>query len=264
VVRVATAAIGIPVVLFITYVGGWPFAITIGAVTLAATVEFYMMMRAGSYRPALHLGLPAAVALAVWPFVTARPAQAWIAILVLVVSVAGGWYLLPANYRGGLGGWLSTVAGAAYIGLFLGHLSLLRQVHDGAWWVVASFLMTWGYDSGAYFAGSYLGRHPFMQHVSSRKTLEGVAGGLIVSTIVALILAPTVGVVAWKALLLGLGAGMACQTGDLVESMLKRHAGVKDSGRIIPGHGGLLDRIDGLLFAGVLTYYVAALLGYAP
>src|SRR5207248_1903493 len=128
---------------------------------------------------------------------------------------------------------------------------------------LAVLLMTWAYDSGAYFAGSYLGMHPFMQHVSSKKTREGVAGGLGLAMISALVLVPTVHVVFWKALLLGLAAGIVCQIGDLVESMLKRHVGVKDSGTLIPGHGGLLDRIDGLLFTGALTYYAAALLGYA-
>lgn len=263
VTRVATAVVGIPIVLLVDHLGGWVFGALVGLAAVVGTVEFYIMMRRGQYRPAAHLGLPASAALAVWPFVTARPQQAWIAILALLITLAGAWYLVPAVYESGLGGWLTTVAGACYVGLLLGHLSLLRVARDGAWWILAVLLMTWAYDSGAYFAGSYFGRHPFMAHVSAKKTVEGVVGGLALSTVVGLVLVTTVHLVFWKALLLGLGAGIACQTGDLVESMIKRQVRVKDSGTLIPGHGGLLDRIDGLLFTGALTYYAAALLGYA-
>lgn len=249
--------------LIVDHLGGWPFGAIIGLAAVVGVLEFYIMMRAGGYRPAVPLGIAAGLALALWPLETSNPQQAWIAILVILVCGAGAWYLVPAVYQTGLGGWLTTVAGATYVGLLLGHLTLLRSARDGAWWILAALLMTWAYDTGAYFAGTYLGRRPFMHHVSPKKTVEGVAGGLALSAIAGLVIVPTIGVEFWKALLLGLAAGAVCQTGDLVESMLKRQVGVKDSGTLMPGHGGLLDRIDGLLFTGALTYYAAALLGYA-
>jgi phosphatidate cytidylyltransferase len=102
-----------------------------------------------------------------------------------------------------------------------------------------------------------------MAHVSPKKTLEGVCGGLVCSAAAGLIAVPAVNLLWWQALALGVAGGIAAQTGDLFESMLKRQTGVKDSGTLIPGHGGLLDRIDGLLFVAPLVYYVALLTGHA-
>jgi phosphatidate cytidylyltransferase len=161
-------------------------------------------------------------------------------------------------------GWLATEGGAVYVGIMLGHLSLLRALPDGAWWVFATLVMTWAYDTGAYVTGSQMGRRPFMQHVSSKKTVEGVMGGLVLAGIAGFILVPSVGVAAPVALALGLLVGAAAQAGDLIESLFKRRAGVKDSGMIFPGHGGMLDRIDALLVTGAVVYYAAALLGYVP
>jgi phosphatidate cytidylyltransferase len=150
-----------------------------------------------------------------------------------------------------------------YVGLLLAHLGLLRSYRDGAWWVFAALLTTWLYDIGAYVTGRTVGKRPFMRHISPKKTVEGVAGGLALSTLAGLATVPTVGLRVWQALLLGLLAGVAAQIGDLVESMIKRQAGVKDSGAIFPGHGGVLDRIDSLLFSGALIAYLALLFGYA-
>lgn len=221
------------------------------------------MMRAGGYHPAAHLGVPAAAAIVVLPFVLPHPQAAWVGILVLTVALAGAWYLIPFVYEFGLRGLLATVGGVAYVGLLLGHLSLLRGLGHGAWWVLIALLLNWAYDTGAYVAGSLVGKRPFMHHVSSKKTLEGVGGGLLLSTVTGLAAVPTLGLLLWQGLALGLAVGLVAQTGDLVESMIKRHVGVKDSGTIIPGHGGMLDRIDSLLFTAALTYYAAALFGYA-
>src|SRR5207302_214600 len=151
-----------PVVLIVDHLGGWPFGVIIGLATVGGVLEFYIMMRAGGYRPAIPMGLAAALALAIWPLVTSRPQQAWIAIVVVLVCGAGAWYLMPAVYQTGLGGWLATITGAIYVGLLLGHLSLLRGARDGAWWIFAVLLMTWAFDTGAYFGGSYFGKRPFM------------------------------------------------------------------------------------------------------
>jgi phosphatidate cytidylyltransferase len=261
-VRVATAAIGIPIVLAANYEGGALFAVLVGLVAAIGAVEFYLLCRAAGSRPTLVLGIPATAVIAALPLFVSMPERAWIGILVLLALTAGATYLTRSLFAAGLDGWLTTIGGAIYIGVLLGHLSLLRTLHQGAWWVFAVLLMTWAYDTGAYFAGSQLGRRPFMQHVSASKTLEGVMGGLLLSGIAGFVLVPTVGVAAPLALALGLLIGAVAQMGDLAESMFKRRAGVKDSGTIIPGHGGVLDRIDALLFTAAVTYYAAALLGY--
>jgi phosphatidate cytidylyltransferase len=118
-------------------------------------------------------------------------------------------------------------------------------------------LLVWGYDTGAYLTGRWLGRRRLIDHVSPSKTLEGLVGGLLTATIAAGIGGWLVGLPAWHALVLGPFIGLAAQAGDLAESLLKRAANRKESGFLIPGHGGMLDRIDSFLFAG------PALAGYA-
>jgi phosphatidate cytidylyltransferase len=238
------------------------FAVLVALAAIIATAEFYFLCRAAGTRPALILGVPASAIIAALPLAVPSPERAWIGILVFLAIASALMYLSPLLFSAGMDGWLATVGGSVYVGVLLGHLTLLRTLHRGAWWVFAALLMTWAYDTGAYFAGSQLGRRPFMRHVSSRKTVEGVLGGLVLSGIAGFVLIPAVDMAAPLALALGLVVGAVAQIGDLSESMFKRRAGVKDSGTIVPGHGGLLDRIDALLFTGAITFYAAALLGY--
>jgi phosphatidate cytidylyltransferase len=227
-------------------------------------MEFYQMLRGAGYRPFILAGLASAAVMAAVPIFVRQPQTTWIAILVLLLGVAGAYYLIPDLYRTGLLNWSMTLLPVVYVGLLLGHLVWLRQDHRGAWWVFSALVITWAYDTGAYAAGSGYGRRPFMAHVSAKKTREGVVGGLLLATLAGLLAVPTVQLDVWQGLLLGCLIGVAAQTGDLVESMIKRQLGVKDSGTMLPGHGGLLDRIDSLLFAAPVVAYVALLLGYAP
>ena len=123
-------------------------------------------------------------------------------------------------------------------------------------------LVVWGYDTGAYLVGRQVGRHRLVEHISPAKTVEGLAGGLVAATIAAGIGAALIGLDPWHPLLIGPIVGITAQVGDLAESMLKRAAGRKDSGGIIPGHGGILDRIDSFLFAApVLAGYALLVAG---
>ncbi|HYF62392.1 MAG TPA: phosphatidate cytidylyltransferase, partial [Herpetosiphonaceae bacterium] len=132
------------------------------------------------------------------------------------------------------------------------------RLAPGAAWIFATFAVTWASDTGAYFAGRAFGRNKMSPRLSPKKTWEGFAGGTLASIgagvgIVALLglpVSPLVGVA------LGLIGAIGGTLGDLAESMLKRQAGVKDSGNLIPGHGGLLDRVDSLLFTAPLIYYL--------
>ena len=131
----------------------------------------------------------------------------------------------------------------------------------GRTWLLIAVVTVWAYDSGAYAVGRTWGRRHFAVHLSPGKTLEGVAGGLIAAVVVS-------GAVLWSAgqpivggLVLGLLVGLAAQAGDLAESMLKRAASVKDSSNLIPGHGGMLDRVDSILFAAPAVYFYLLILG---
>jgi len=156
-------------------------------------------------------------------------------------------------------GW--QMVGIIYIPLLLGHLVLLRQLPDGRGWVFLVLFAVMACDSLAYFTGVSFGRHKLYPQVSPKRSIEGSLGGLVGACLgvwlAALLFLPnfTTGHV----IMVGLLLGCAGQIGDLFESLLKRACGVKDSGGIFPGHGGILDRLDSLLFAFPLAYYLARL-----
>jgi len=262
--RLATAAVGIPLVLAVNYAGGWFLAVLVAVASLVGSFELWQMLRQGGRRPLLPVAALGAAILATAPVLNHRPEAIWVGVIVAIMSLAGAYYLLPRVFSTGLPNWIATVSIPLYTGLLLGLLHLLRYARHGAWWIVLVLVMTWAYDTGAYFAGRKFGHTPFMQHVSSKKTREGVLGGLLLSTLSGLLGVWRIGLAPWQALLLGLLTGAVAQGGDLMESMMKRSSGVKDSGTIIPGHGGLLDRIDSLLFTGALGFYAAVILGYGP
>ena len=155
--------------------------------------------------------------------------------------------------------WGLAIASAVYAGGLLGFLVLLRELPNGFLWVALAFAVTWAYDTFGYLVGRGLGRRGFMTHISPRKTWEGVAGGMLAAIVVVAAFAPVLGYAWWLAFPIGFLWGLAAQAGDLVASMLKRDTGQKDSGRVIPGHGGMLDRLDALLFVAPAVFAFARL-----
>ncbi len=157
--------------------------------------------------------------------------------------------------------WTSFFTGIAYVGVCAAHLGLLRHMPMGREWVLFLLVTVFSGDAGAYYAGKGIGRHKLCPNVSKGKTVEGAAGGLISNAVAAFFL--------WFVLLrdidpralilLALVIGAVGQVGDLVESMVKRSAGVKDSGSILPGHGGILDRVDAVLLASPCLYWILSL-----
>ena len=152
--------------------------------------------------------------------------------------------------------------GSAYIGWMLSHLILLHKMECGIALIFFVFLVTWGADTAAYYVGSLFGTHKFAPRISPGKTIEGAFGGLIGAVMMALV--AKIGFMPWldvaDCVILGLLLGSVGLVGDLFESRLKRHAGVKDSGTILPGHGGLLDRVDSLIFTSPVFYYYVVLI----
>jgi len=145
--------------------------------------------------------------------------------------------------------------------VLLSYLYLLRQLPRGIEWTFFAFLLVWATDTGAYLIGRQFGHHLLAPQVSPKKTVEGSLGGLMLSILVAFAFWRVVGGSSWiPYILLAVVIGISAQVGDLFESALKRSAGVKDSGKLIPGHGGVLDRFDSLIFALPLVYYGVILL----
>ncbi len=154
-------------------------------------------------------------------------------------------------------GWI--ILGLVYLPFLLGHLIPLRLLSDGQQWIFLTLIAIMGCDTCAYFIGSKIGKHKLYPAVSPNKSIEGAVGGLVGSVLGVLLakisFLPVIGI--FEVVLIGLLLGVMGQLGDLFESLLKRACQVKDSGSMIPGHGGILDRLDSLLFAFPIIYYIA-------
>ncbi|GKS57855.1 phosphatidate cytidylyltransferase [Nitrospira sp.] len=157
-----------------------------------------------------------------------------------------------------------TILGIVYIGLGLSYLILLRSLTDGQFLLLFVLLVTFAADTGAYYVGKMLGRHALAASISPNKTIEGLFGGLVLAvtaTYIGRSWLPYLDFTLLDAIALGMILTLAGLAGDLVESAIKRSVGAKDSGGLLPGHGGMLDRIDSLLFTGPAFYYYVAFNG---
>jgi phosphatidate cytidylyltransferase len=271
--RATSAAILVPVLLIVLAVGGLALTIAVAVITVLAGREVFQLLRqAGNATlPALGIVLALTVILdAAFPEVLEGSGLLLIGVGIVLVAVAS--FTRP-DPRDGLSTWMATVFGALYVGMLafvlrLGHAAPLTPagaplavLGTERGWVLLLILAVWAYDTGAYLIGRRFGRERFLTHISPSKTYAGLVGGIVASTIVVGAMLVGLGQPVWHAAILGPIAALAAQAGDLAESMLKRAAGAKDSGTLIPGHGGMLDRVDSFLFAApVVTLYVVAVL----
>lgn len=254
---------------------GWwsPATVLVVAVCIVlGIVELFALLRQGGFTPRLGPGL--AVGLLLCAAAALRPLTSVDLTglaLALGVGLTLSVELLPHDRSASLQSWALTFAGAVYVGWLLSAFILLRQLDTplrggllaplgipaGAAWLFLVLAITWIQDSAAYFVGRSLGRTPMAPILSPKKTWEGFAGGMAASILTALAAVPLLGLPIGlaAAALIGAAAGVAGPLGDLGESLMKRQIGVKDSGNLIPGHGGILDRMDSLLFTGPVVYY---------
>ncbi len=287
--RALTALVLIPLVVALVFFGGWvAFAGALLALGIGIS-ELRAMFRQRGWRPLIALSAAFGVAaLAAARVLVLAPHQlatvlvvAGAAISTLLV-LAFGWLILTRHSLDGVVvDWALTLAGAFYLGWPLAFFLLLRGDRLGAanvgfWWLLALFFMTWANDTFALLGGHYFGRggiHPLSPVISPKKTWEGFAGGLIFTVIAAFVFLlalpalfhqpiPHLGPL--DAAIIGVLVAIAATIGDLAESLLKRGTGVKDSGTIIRGHGGLLDRMDSLLFVVFVVFFYAAYLHALP
>ena len=179
--------------------------------------------------------------------------------LVLSLALVGGLgaFLVVPGRRQGLGRWAMGVAGALYIGMpFNYYLLLYTSKPNGLAWTLFTILAVVANDAAALLVGSRIGRHPFFATISPHKTVEGAIAGVLASVIAMLLgVSVILGLSPLHAIVIGLLVGVSALIGDLVESQMKRIAEVKDSSHLIPGHGGVLDRLDSILFPPILVYF---------
>jgi len=245
-------------ILFIHFASTLLFLLLVCVVAVLGLFEFYAMALPESRRPERFLAT--AVGTALVPLLGLQQAAFLNGALTLTVLLFAVVFLF--RFRD-----LSTVVqhlalllfGFLYVSLLLGHLSLLRGLPHGREWVYLVLLLVMASDTAAYFTGVSIGRRKLYPAISPNKSVEGAVGGLagcLAGAFVGKLWFLPVLTIS-DCLALGLGIGVLAQLGDLFESMLKRSFGVKDSGTIIPGHGGILDRLDSLLFAFAPAYYYA-------
>ncbi len=254
--RILTATFGIPVVILLIYLGGW--VLTAGVAILAAigVVEISRMFRARG--------------IVFYPWLTV----AWIWAIMAAVGIGRG--LLPVLVLGAaivaivsllsspqesFQGAVTTTWVAVYLGLFFAFLPMIRALRHGQVFSYAFFAVIWATDTTAYFVGRQWGRHKLMPRVSPGKTWEGTASGTVSGVAVSVVAFGIAHMVLWHGLVFGFTVSIVGQIGDLLESAIKRYTGVKDSGALLPGHGGVLDRFDSSLLALPIAYYLLVGLG---
>jgi phosphatidate cytidylyltransferase len=257
--RLLTATLVLPVVIWFVYWGRLAFLILVSLILTLAVSEYHRLVVQIGLRPFLPFG----VAL-VWLSVLDAyfvEADFWRLGEALVMLASLTWQLLSRRERD-IADWALTVAGGVYIGLCGAYLIRLRNLPaDGLWWTLIVLSATFSADTGAQIVGLTLGRHRMTPELSAGKTWEGYAGGLILGSAGAALIAALsrhwgdATVLVSHSWVVGLLIAALAPMGDLAVSMLKRQAGVKDSGRLFPGHGGALDRLDSLLWAAVIGYY---------
>ena len=294
--RLISALILAPIVVAVAIAGEPWTSSLVGLLVFLAMVELISLLDAAGFAPPQVVALAAGIVVAGAGLIAANqalvggaladllratdppglPAIALAAALV-VLGVAG---FTRAEPRDGFLTWAVTSFGIAYVGLLAPFIAAVAHLapaggsastpigglnlHAGTAWILLLLLVVWGYDSGAYLTGRWLGRRRLIDHISPSKTVEGLAGGLLAATVAAGIGAWLIGLDAWQPLVIGPVVGLAAQAGDLAESLVKRAAGRKESGFLVPGHGGVLDRIDSFLFAApVLVVYALLIAGFS-
>jgi phosphatidate cytidylyltransferase len=254
--RILVSAAGIPLVLWLVYLGGWPMFGLTAVAALVALHELYWMTRTlrpvvlAGYLGALAALLGATLGGADWAL------AGLLSTLLLAFVIKGGLSTVSVSV---------TLLGVAWIGLGLAHALLLRDIDEhGVLAVYTVLLAVWAGDAAAYFVGRLVGRHKLAPTVSPGKSWEGLIAGTVATVAVTFVAVYEQNFLTIsESLVLGVVIAIVAPLGDLFESALKRDADVKDSGRLLGGHGGVLDRIDALLFAWVAAYYVVLAFGAA-
>lgn len=276
--RVMSAVVAVPILAVLIWFGFWPVTTLVVAATVLSLYELFQALEQGGYHPRRLTGIACGLGFCAAAILTHTLGRDLIGVALALGLLLGLLVeLAQRDHEGALLSWALTFTGACYVGWLLSHYILIQTLQTplladgwltglgilpGSAWVYAVLAITWLQDTGAYFAGRAFGRHKMAPYLSPKKTWEGAIGGLFSAIIVALLVKPLFGLpISYVSVaLLGVVGGIVGPLGDLAESLIKRQVHVKDAGTLIPGHGGILDRIDSMLFTGPVLYYLILLL----
>ena len=263
--RVIVAIILLPIGLAAIFAGGLWFFGLIALILGLAAWEYAGLFRTGGYQPSGFLVVSGVLAILISRYLASFDYDPWLLPLLLLISIS---YHLVTYERGrdqAATDFASTLGGIFYLGLLGSYFISLRALPEGEWWLLVALPAVWLADSGAYFIGTKFGRHRLSPRLSPKKSWEGYLGGIVVGVLGTplllllyqqLGLAPDSAITTGNAVVVGAAMALFPTLGDLGVSMIKRQVGVKDSGNLLPGHGGALDRIDSWLWAAVISYYL--------
>jgi phosphatidate cytidylyltransferase len=258
--RLLVAIIALPILIAVIVIGGWPFTLVLTAALGLAAWEYWRLFIRGGYAPSGPVLIGGVVLLAVsrgfFGFLYADLVATILILIVMAVHVFG----YTRHSTTAAIDFCITVAGLFYLGWLGSYFFSLRSLPDGEWWFLVALPAVWLADAGAYLFGRKFGRRRMAPLVSPNKTWEGYFGGIVLATIATPLLA-----LLWRqvapeisveiALALGFLIAIVAPLGDLGESMIKRQFNVKDTSNILPGHGGIMDRIDTWIWAAAIGYY---------
>jgi phosphatidate cytidylyltransferase len=251
--RIASAVVGLPLVILLIWVGGPWYTATVCLIILIAAYEF-QAPQLGAWSPLAIFTAGLAASIAAGAFV-GTDWVLWFMIAGAILPLV--WVTLRGDPTTALPDYTHAVGGIVYVGLLGAHLVLLRELHGGQDWVYLAVFGTFAVDTFAFATGKAIGRHKLAPTISPGKTIEGTIGGIAGGFMMVLLLNYFLGIRLEAALIvpLALLLPLAAVLGDLAESMVKRGMHIKDAGKILPGHGGFLDRADSILFTIPVVYY---------
>ncbi len=259
--RLLVIDVMVPATVLFAFLGGWPFTLFVAGVIAVAAWEYWRMFTRGGYQPSLVVllvfGVSAALMRQWWGL---HHFDLWLGALVLVAMLVHIFLQQKGDLKAGSSLTL-TIFGAIYIG-WLGSFAIsIRALEDGLLWTLLAFPVISLADSGAYVFGRLFGKHKMLPLVSPKKSWEGYIGGIVIGALGgwglgALWHIASPAMMPLHGLILGLVISVLAPFGDFGESMIKRQFCIKDSSNILPGHGGIFDRIDSSLWAAILGYYL--------
>jgi phosphatidate cytidylyltransferase len=259
--RLLVVIIGLPILIALIVLGGWLFTLVMTAILGLAAWEYWRLFTRGGYAPSRIVLIGGVILLAVSrDFLGFQYADLAAAVLILVAMAVHVFGYSRHTTTAAID-FCITLAGLFYLGWLGSYFFSLRSLPDGQWWFLVALPAVWFADAGAFSFGRRFGRHRMAPLVSPKKTWEGYIGGIVVATIATPLLAALWRLVAPEisiqiAAALGFVIAIVAPLGDLGESMLKRQFSVKDSSNILPGHGGIMDRIDTWIWAAAIGYYL--------